>query len=108
MPSTRRLFGLLVVLTLVAPLGQPRTTAIVDRFEGDRAVLVTDDGRSVVVERSRLPQRGRHLDAVLRVTLAHGTLTSVEYDRDASRRRARSMQARFHRLATVRRSRNQS
>jgi len=83
MSTARYALALVLALTLVAPPGQPRTTAVVDRFEGDRAVLVTDDGRQVVVGLSRLPASGRYADAVLRVTLAHGTLTCVEYDREA-------------------------
>ncbi|MWG36727.1 DUF3006 domain-containing protein [Halomarina oriensis] len=94
--------GLLLVLTLVTPLGHPLTTAVVDRFEGDDAVLVTDDGRQVTVERARLPERGRHVDAVFRVSLAHGTLTSAEYDASATRQRSRSVRRRFDRLATSR------
>lgn len=108
MSTARYALALVLTLTLVAPPGQPRTTAVVDRFEGDRAVLVTDDGRQVVVGRSRLPASGRYADAVLRVTLAHGTLTSVEYDREASRRRARTARTRFDRLASSRDPANQS
>ena len=85
----------LVVCALVSPLGQPRSTAVVDRFEGDRAVLVTDAGETVVVSRERLPREGRFVDAVVRVALAHGTATALSYDAAATRRRRRRARTRF-------------
>lgn len=89
----------LVCCALVSPVGQPRTTAVVDRFEGDRAVLVLDDGGVVTVDGDRLPSEGRHVDAVFRVALAHGTLAAVEYDPRRTRRRSRTARTRFDRLA---------
>jgi hypothetical protein len=96
--TTRRAVCLLALL-LVAPLDRPRTTAVLDRFEGDRAVLVTDDGATLVVARDRVPREGRSVDAVLRVASAHGTVTTLRYDAVATRQRRREARARFDRLA---------
>lgn len=115
MPVVRHLVCALVALALTAPLGGPpiptptptptpdpdsahHRTAVLDRFEGDRAVLVVGD-ESLAVRATRLPAAGRHVDAVFAVRLAHGALTSVEYDLRATRRRARSARGRFDRLA---------
>ncbi|MFD1515187.1 DUF3006 domain-containing protein [Halomarina rubra] len=89
----------LVCCALVSPVGQPRTTAVVDRFEADRAVLVTDDGRMVTVGHEALPPEARHVDAVVHVALAHGTLVSAEYDASETRRRAGRARGRLDRLA---------
>lgn len=74
-------------------------TAVLDRFEGDRAVLVVDGGDSLVVDATRLPTAGRHVDAAFAVGLAHGALTGVEYDPRETRRRGRAARERFDRLA---------
>ena len=89
----------IVVCSLVSPLGQPRSTAVVDRFEGDRAVLVTDAGETVALSGERLPREGRHVDAVFRVTLAHGTVTWLSYDAVATRHRGQRTRTRLDRLA---------
>jgi len=78
----------------------PDRTAVLDRFEGERAVLVLDERpSSLAVDRSALPTAGRHADAVFRVRVAHGTLASVRYDPERTRRRARESRERFDRLA---------
>ncbi|WP_254535020.1 DUF3006 family protein [Halomarina litorea] len=107
MTSLRYLACALLALSLTAPVdpagSAPTTrTAVLDRFEGDRAVLVVEDADSpetLTVDPARLPSAGRHVDAVFAVSLAHGSLTSVEYDRRATRRRTRSARQRFAGLA---------
>ncbi len=89
----------------LAPVADPPAdptldrTAVLDRFEGDRAVLVVDGGDSLVVDATRLPTAGRHVDAAFAVGLAHGALTGVEYDPRETRRRGRAARERFDRLA---------
>jgi hypothetical protein len=77
-------------------------TAVVDRVEagpdgGDLAVLVCErDGETVgdvVVERSALPEGGRHVDAVLTVEVADGDLVAAADRPRETERRARSAQA---------------
>jgi len=76
--------------------------AVLDRFEGDRAVLVVErDGgtEEVVLDRGALPEAGRHADAVFRLRLGDGTAYDPTYlpGRTAERRgRARR---RFDRLS---------
>lgn len=78
-------------------------TAVVDRLEGDRAVLVLErDGETageLVTDAGDLPDDGRHADAVLEVTLCEGRVVSVEYDPAATEARAESAQRRFERLS---------
>ncbi|MFC5972922.1 DUF3006 domain-containing protein [Halomarina salina] len=99
MLSIRHALCVLLVCTLVSPLGQPRSTAVVDRFEGDRAVLATDGDETVVLARERLPREGRHVDAVFRLSLAHGAVTSLTYDAVATRYRGSRARSRFDRLS---------
>jgi len=80
-----------------------RYVAVVDRFEAEQAVLLVEDGETVVGERvvreGRLPAEGRHQDAVLRVTVRNGHLVSARADPEASERRIAGAQDRFDRLA---------
>jgi len=100
-----RLFTLLVVAVLVAGLlpapGAAATerTAVLDRFEGDRAVLVSDADERFVVPRSAVPPEGRHVDAVFHLTLQDGRVVGMRYDPAATRERERRNQARFDALA---------
>jgi len=77
--------------------------AVLDRFEGDQAVLLVEDGERVVGERvvreGRVPAEGRHQDAVLRVRIRNGHLVSARADPEASERRITEAQDRFDRLA---------
>lgn len=78
-------------------------TAVVDRFEGDRAVLVLErNGETAgefVTDAGTLPDDGRHVDAVLEVTLREGELVAVE-DRPAeTEARGERAQRRFDRLS---------
>ncbi|WP_132059393.1 DUF3006 domain-containing protein [Halorussus amylolyticus] len=80
-----------------------RYTAVVDRFEGERAVLLVEDGEETVgemaVREGRLPDDARHQDAILRVTVQNGNLVGASYDPDESERRRSEAQSRFDRLA---------
>jgi hypothetical protein len=64
-------------------------TVVLDRFEGDHAVLVTRDvdGADVVVPRLDLPTAGRHRDAVLSVEIHGGELIDASYLATVSRDR---------------------
>jgi len=78
-------------------------TAVVDRFEDDLAVLLLeDDGETVgevAVDAGRLPEVGRHADAVLVVELADGELVDAAYDAAETTDRAEAAQSRFDELS---------
>ncbi|MUV59312.1 DUF3006 domain-containing protein [Halobacterium sp. CBA1126] len=78
-------------------------TAVVDRFEGDLAVLLLEaDGESVaerVLDRERLPEAARHVDAVLTVELVDGDVEAMDYEPTATEERAEDAQSRFDRLS---------
>jgi hypothetical protein len=77
-------------------------TAVLDRFEGDLAVLeVTagDEQYELVVDEAELPADARHPDAVLEVTVCDGALEDAVYDADASAERSEKAQRRFDRLS---------
>jgi hypothetical protein len=77
--------------------------AVVDRFEGDQAVLLLEaDGETVgerVLARDRLPDDGRHVDAVLRVNLEDGDVVDVRYEPEESERRTERARRRFDELS---------
>lgn len=78
-------------------------TAVLDRFEGDLAVLVLEAGGETVgetvVDRAALPEDARHTDAVLTLTLEVGAIVTAEYDAAETERRAETAQNRFDRLS---------
>jgi hypothetical protein len=74
-------------------------TAVVDRFEGDHAVLVFDDGHERVVALDRLPPPARTPDAVVWAVTVGERLHYADFRPAATRRRAIHEQARFDRLA---------
>lgn len=78
-------------------------TAVVDRFEGDLAVLLLEaDGETVgerVLDRERLPEAGRHVDAVLTVELDDGDVASLDYEPETTESRAENAQRRFDELS---------
>ncbi len=78
-------------------------TAVLDRFEDDRAVLLVerpdDRATQVVVDRTALPEDGRHADAVLSVTVEDGSPVAWRYRPDATTDRADATQDRFDRLS---------
>jgi hypothetical protein len=77
--------------------------AVLDRFEGDRAVLLLERDAETVgdltVDRERLPPEAREQDAVLRVVVADGRLREAAYDAGETDRRSERMRSRFDRLA---------
>ena len=75
--------------------------AVLDRFEGDRAVLVveSDEPEELVCDASRLPAEGREPDAVFRVRIENEELHEVTYLPDETTRRADRSQGRFDRLS---------
>lgn len=78
-------------------------TAVVDRFEDDRAVLVLErDGETagqLVIDAERLPEDGRTVDAVLEVVLSEGAPTDVAFRPERTEHRAERAQRRFDRLS---------
>ncbi|MFC6835304.1 DUF3006 domain-containing protein [Halomarina ordinaria] len=82
--------------------GASTETAVVDRFEGETAVLVLDRGGTVHRPRSALPPAGRSVDAVFRAHLLFGRVVALEYDPDATRERRRTARERFDRLTRER------
>ncbi|QZP39393.1 DUF3006 domain-containing protein [Halobaculum magnesiiphilum] len=77
-------------------------TAVVDRFEGELAVLevTTPDGlRQLVVDEGELPEDGRHQDAVLEVTVESQELVDATYNERETESRAESAQDRFDQLS---------
>lgn len=78
-------------------------TAVIDRFEGDLAVLLLeheeDTVEDIAVDRSVLPNEARHIDAVLSVVVQDGELLDASYRPDETRLRKESAQERFDRLS---------
>lgn len=78
-------------------------TAVVDRFEGGLAVLLLEaDGETVgenVLDADRLPDAGRHVDAVLEVEIADDSVVDVTYAPAETEARADRAQSRFDALA---------
>lgn len=78
-------------------------TAVVDRFEGEQAILLVEDGDELVdelvVREGRLPADARRQDAVLRISMQNGNLVSAHHDPDETDRRRSEAQDRFDRLA---------
>lgn len=78
-------------------------TAVLDRFEGDLAVLVLEgDGRDVAdvaLDRERLPEAGRRGDAVYEAVVDDGEVTDLTYDPEETRERKEQAQDRFDRLS---------
>jgi len=79
-------------------------TGVVDRFEGDRAVVLLEaDGDTVgerVLDTDRLPEDGRRVDAVLRVELRDGDVVDVSYEPDETTRRSERARRRFDDLSS--------
>ncbi|MFC6835303.1 DUF3006 domain-containing protein [Halomarina ordinaria] len=81
----------------------PEYTAVLDRFEGDDAVLLLEeDGETVgdvVVPRTDLPSRARRQDAVVTVRIEDDAVVDLDYDPEETTRRREDAQSRFDRLA---------
>ncbi len=78
-------------------------TAVVDAVEdGLATVFFERDGHEVgdaVLDPSRLPEAGRHADAILIVTVADGEIDAATYDPERTTERAERAQDRFDRLS---------
>lgn len=78
-------------------------TAVVDRFEEELAVLLleADDETvgEVVVDQERLPEDGRHVDAVLQVELEDDELVDATYEEAETTARSKEAQSRFDSLS---------
>lgn len=77
--------------------------AVLDRFEGDRAVLLLEaDGETVdelVVDEERLSADGRHEGAIFDVRIDDADVVDATYRPRATEERRTSLQERFDRLA---------
>ena len=77
--------------------------AVLDRFEGNLAVLLLEADAETVgdlaVPRERLPDDARRVDAVLRVVVEDERLVDARYDGDETEERAERAQSRFDRLS---------
>ncbi|MFB6235787.1 MAG: DUF3006 domain-containing protein [Halopenitus sp.] len=78
-------------------------TAVLDRFEGEQAVLVLErdgtDVAEIAVARERLPEPGRNQDAVFELVVDDGNLVDLSYDPEATADRKNRAQDRFDRLS---------
>jgi hypothetical protein len=76
---------------------------VVDRFEGDQAVVVLQeddaDVADVTLARTALPEEGLHEDAVFRVDLEDGDVVGVTYEPQETVARKEEAQSRFDRLS---------
>lgn len=79
-------------------------TAVVDRFENGLAVLLLEaDGETVgerTLDRTRLPEDGRHVDAVLRVEVRDGDVAGVSSAPEESAQRSERVRRRFDGLSS--------
>ena len=84
-------------------MAHPRYTAVLDRFEEQRAVLLLErDGEQIeelVVPTELLPPAGREQDAIFTVRVDSDTLTTITYDAEATEKRSDSAQDRFDSLS---------
>lgn len=118
--SVRVVLAGFVVLSMVGGITTPSVEpvterAVLDRFEGETAVLVLDGDRTnsdsthverfagrrtVVIPRDELPPGGRHPDAVFVLWKDERGAVGLRYDRTGTRRRSARVRTRFDRLAT--------
>ena len=79
------------------------TTGVVDRFEGEQAVVLLESDAAVVdevvLDEQQIPEDGRHVDAVLRVELEEEDVVRMSYDAAETEERKTSVQDRFERLS---------
>lgn len=78
-------------------------TGVVDRFEGDQAVVLLESEGEVVdemvVNADELPEAGRHDDAVLQISIEDGEIESIAYSEEETDSRKESAQSRFQDLS---------
>ena len=79
-------------------------TAVVDAIEdGLATVFFERDGEDVddaVVDADRLPEEGRHADAIFDVRIEDGSIATATYDPDRTEARSEAAQDRFDRLSS--------
>ena len=78
-------------------------TAVVDSIEdGLATVFFERDGDEVgdaVIDADRLPDEGRHADAILDMRVEDGSIATATYDLDRTASRSEAAQDRFDRLS---------
>ncbi|GGL41521.1 DUF3006 domain-containing protein (plasmid) [Halarchaeum sp. CBA1220] len=76
---------------------------VLDRFEGDYAVLVVQEGGQDVgdylVEAADIPPEERHEDAVFEVRIENNEISDLDYLAEETAERETDSQARFDRLS---------
>lgn len=76
---------------------------VLDRFEDDLAVVLLErDGDTVgdiAVPREQLPDEGRHQDAVFTIEMEGGTVQTISYCPEETRKQAEQAQSRFDHLS---------
>jgi hypothetical protein len=79
-------------------------TAVVDSIEdGLATVFFEQDGEEVghaVIEAARLPEAGRHADAIFTVTVVDGDTAEWTYESETAEKRQQTAQDRFDRLSS--------
>ena len=90
-------------MTDLAGLDDGEYTAVVDSIEDGLATIFFErDGKEVgnaVLETDRLPEDGKHADAILTVTVVDGNLETVQYEPKQTTKRSDAAQNRFDRLS---------
>ena len=78
-------------------------TGVVDRFEGEQAVVLLESDAAVVdevvLDEQEIPEDGCHVDAVLRVELEETDVVRIAYDAAETEERKTSVKDRFERLS---------
>ncbi|WP_144923067.1 DUF3006 family protein [Halorubrum salsamenti] len=78
-------------------------TAVVDTVEDGLATLFFErDGAEVgnaALDVDRLPDKGRHADAILQVQIENGSIATAIYDPERTTTRSEAAQDRFDRLS---------
>jgi len=78
-------------------------TGVVDRFEADQAVVLLEaDGETIdeiVLDIGRLPEDGRHVDAVLTIELEDGGVQDIAYEAGETESCSERPQRRFDALS---------
>ncbi|WP_080510476.1 DUF3006 family protein [Halorubrum coriense] len=90
-------------MTDLVALDDGEYTAVVDSIEdGLATVFFERDGEEVgnaVLEADRLPEDGKHADAILTVTVVDGDLGTTQYEPEQTTKRSETAQNRFDRLS---------
>lgn len=78
-------------------------TAVLDRFEGDYAILILEaDGEAVdrvMVDPTVLPEAGQHRDAVFTVEVSDTEIVAIQYDPDTTDDRQTTAREQFDQLS---------